>query len=121
QTLLRRSELAPADLVPLAPWLAGLPPDVAETLDIEVKYEGYLDRQAEQVERFKKMEDARLPEDLDYEKMPGLSREAREKLGRVRPLSLGQASRISGVTPAALAVVQVHLKKRSRTGCQLVT
>ena len=109
--LLRRPDLKMADLEPLAPWLADLPPDVAEELEIETKYEGYLDRQTEQVERFKKMEGVRLPEGMVYGGLPGLSREVQEKLTSIRPANLGQASRISGVTPAAVAILQVHLKK----------
>lgn len=111
--LLRRPELSLAGLIPLAAWLAELAPEVAEELEIEVKYEGYLVRQAEQVDRFKKMEGTRLPPDLEYDGLAGLSREVQEKLGRIKPLSLGQASRISGVTPAAVSVLQVHLKKRN--------
>ncbi|MDY6851782.1 MAG: FAD-dependent oxidoreductase, partial [Thermodesulfobacteriota bacterium] len=111
--LLRRPELSLPDLVPLAAWLAEPAPEVAEELEIEVKYEGYLVRQAEQVDRFKKLEGTRLPPDLEYEGLAGLSREVQEKLSRIKPLSLGQASRISGVTPAAVSVLQVHLKKRS--------
>lgn len=113
QDLLRRPELTLADLIPLAPWLADLSPEVAEELEIETKYEGYLVRQAEQVARFRKLEETKLPSDLVYANLPGLSREVQEKLSRIRPLSLGQASRISGVTPAAVAVLQVFLKKRA--------
>ncbi|MEW6261962.1 MAG: tRNA uridine-5-carboxymethylaminomethyl(34) synthesis enzyme MnmG [Thermodesulfobacteriota bacterium] len=110
--LVRRPELTLADLAPWAPWLAELPWDAAESLEIEIKYEGYLARQEEQVVRFKKLEGVRLPPDLEYLGLPGLSREVQEKLTRLRPVSLGQAARISGVTPAAVAVLQVHLKKR---------
>ena len=112
--LLRRPELSIRDLAPVAAWTAELDPEVAEGLDIEIKYEGYLDRQAEQAVRFKKLEHVRLPEDMDYTDMPGLSTEVQEKLKRIRPANLGQASRISGVTPAAVAVLQVHLKKRMK-------
>lgn len=84
-----------------------------EQLEVElrVKYQGYIDRQREQVERFKRTEAVLLPEDLDYHGMSGLSNEVVEKLSRIRPRSLGQASRISGITPAAIGVLQVHLKK----------
>ena len=77
-----------------------------------MKYQGYIDRQREQVERFKWTEAVLLPDDLDYYSMSGLSNEVVEKLGRIRPRSLGQASRISGITPAAVGVLQVYLKKR---------
>ena len=110
--LLRRPDLKLDNLTALAPWVADLPSDVAEELEIETKYEGYLDRQVEQVERFKKMEGVRLPSDMTYQGLPGLSREVQEKLTRIRPANLGQASRISGVTPAAVAILQVHMKKR---------
>jgi tRNA uridine 5-carboxymethylaminomethyl modification enzyme len=112
--LLRRNELKPADLIPLAPHLAELGPEAAESLDIEIKYEGYLGRQADQVRRFRQMENVRIPDDMTYRDMPGLSREVQEKLTRVQPRSLGQAGRISGVTPAAVAVLEVMLKKRGR-------
>ena len=110
--LLRRPDINISALFPLAPWLSELVPEVAEEIETEIKYEGYLARQAEQVARFKKLENVRLPDDLNYEGLPGLSREVQEKLNRVRPVSMGQASRISGVTPAAMAVIQVLLKKR---------
>jgi tRNA uridine 5-carboxymethylaminomethyl modification enzyme len=83
-----------------------------QEVELQVKYQGYIDRQREQVERFKRTEAVLLPEDLDYQEMSGLSNEVVEKLGHIRPRSLGQASRISGITPAAISVLQVHLKKR---------
>ncbi|MCI5226835.1 MAG: tRNA uridine-5-carboxymethylaminomethyl(34) synthesis enzyme MnmG, partial [Candidatus Electrothrix sp. AX2] len=82
-----------------------------EEIELQVKYAGYIKRQQEQVDRFKKLEQTKLPADMEYTGLPGLSNEVVEKLNRVRPLSLGQASRISGVTPAAVSVLQVHLKK----------
>ncbi|MBW1710849.1 MAG: tRNA uridine-5-carboxymethylaminomethyl(34) synthesis enzyme MnmG [Deltaproteobacteria bacterium] len=109
--LARRPELTLTDLAPLAPWVGELSPEVSEVIEIEVKYEGYLDRQAEQVERFKRLEHVALPEDMVYTNLSGLSREAQEKLTRIRPISLGQAARISGITPAAIAVLEIHLKK----------
>jgi len=84
---------------------------VAEEIQLEIKFHGYIERQREQVERFRKMEAVKLPEDLDYGSMSGLSNEVVEKLSTVRPLSLGQASRISGITPAAISVLQVHLRR----------
>ncbi|TAN62150.1 tRNA uridine-5-carboxymethylaminomethyl(34) synthesis enzyme MnmG, partial [bacterium] len=85
--------------------------DAAKQIEIEVKYAGFIRRQFKEVERFKNLEKIRIPADLDYRPMPGLSREIREKLVMHRPLNLGQASRISGVTPAAISVLMVWLKK----------
>jgi tRNA uridine 5-carboxymethylaminomethyl modification enzyme len=79
-----------------------------------VKYRGYIERQLAQVERFKKLEAQPLASDLDYDAIAGLSTEVREKLKGVRPTSLGQASRISGVTPAAVAILHVYQEKRRR-------
>lgn len=110
--LLRRPELRLNDLFAFQPSLADLPPSVAGELEVRVKYEGYVRRQAEQVERYKKLENCLVPEDLDFSGLPGLSKEAQEKLSRVRPRSLGQASRISGITPAAISILHIHLKKR---------
>jgi tRNA uridine 5-carboxymethylaminomethyl modification enzyme len=83
---------------------------VAERVEIRVKYEGYVARQAEEAQRMRALEDLSLPVDLDYARLGGLSREVKEKLGRVRPRSIGQASRIPGVTPAAVSILIVHLK-----------
>ena len=88
-----------------------LPPDVTEAVEIAVKYQGYIDRQLRQVEEQRKMEDRPLPPDLDYLSMAGLRLEARQKLDKIRPLSLGQASRISGVSPADIAVLMLQLEK----------
>ncbi len=82
-----------------------------EEIQLRIKYSGYIERQNEQVSRFRKMETLKLPQDLDYRTLSGLSNEVVEKLSTVKPLSLGQASRISGVTPAALSILQVHLRK----------
>lgn len=84
---------------------------VKEEIQLQVKFKGYIDRQKEQVARFKKLESVILPEDLDYSRLSGLSNEVVEKLTRIQPVSLGQASRISGITPAAISVLQVHLRK----------
>jgi tRNA uridine 5-carboxymethylaminomethyl modification enzyme len=110
--LLRRPEVGLPDLVPLWPELAALAPDVAVEAETRVKYEGYLRRQEELAGRLGRLEAVRLPEDLDYAVVPGLSREVVEKLSRVAPATLGQAGRISGITPAALACLEIHLKKR---------
>ena len=84
---------------------------VKDEVQLQIKYAGYIERQNEQVERFKKMEAVRLPDDIDYSVLSGLSNEVVEKLSRIRPRSLGQASRISGITPAAISVLQVHVKR----------
>jgi tRNA uridine 5-carboxymethylaminomethyl modification enzyme len=91
-----------------------LPHEVAEQVTIAIKYEGYLDRQMRQIEMFKRMEERRLPDDIDYEQIRGLSAEARQKLSSRRPESLGQASRISGVSPADISVLLVYLESLKR-------
>lgn len=87
-------------------------PDVDAQVEIQLKYEGYVSRQLAIVERFQKMESVRLPDDIDYSQINGLSREVSEKLTRIQPRSLGQASRISGITPAALTLLSFYVKKR---------
>ncbi len=117
--LLRRPEITiqKLTLLPVEPpekhesVKALLASNVCDEIQLKIKFAGYLKRQKEQVERFKKMEKLSLPEDIDYKELSGLSNEAVEKLSAVRPRSLGQASRISGVTPAAISVLQVHLKR----------
>ena len=94
-------------------------PQVAEQVEIQAKYQGYIERQQEEIARQEHHENLPLPADLDYAAVRGLSVEVRQKLGRHRPETLGQAARISGVTPAAISVLLVHLKRRSastRTG-----
>lgn len=89
-------------------------PEVAEQVELQVKYSGYIERQQEQVERFLKLEAKKIPPDLQYESLHGLSSEAREKLARVRPESLGQAARISGVSPADINYLAIILEQRRR-------
>mgnify|MGYP001765568558 FL=1 len=91
--------------------LAGIDNDVAYQIEIDVKYRGYTDRQQEMVARAKKLDDRRIPRELDYGQVSGLSREVVERFTRVRPLTLGQASRIPGVTPASITALMVHFKK----------
>jgi len=110
--LLRRPEIFFSDLLSFAPELDQVSLSVGLQTEVEIKYAGYVQRQLEGVERFRKMEYARIPDDLDYFSIQGLSREVREKLTRMRPHSLGQASRISGITPAAISLLSVYLKKR---------
>jgi tRNA uridine 5-carboxymethylaminomethyl modification enzyme len=114
--LLRRNEILFENLSTFDPTLGSVEEVVAEEVETRVKYEGYIKRQERQVEKLKRMENARLPEGLDYQAIYGLSTEVREKLGKVRPRSLGQASRISGITPAALMAIQVYLKKQASQG-----
>jgi len=92
-----------------------LPGNVARQVEIHIKYEGYIKRQLKQIERFKDLEDRLIPSGLDYLKLPGLSREAQIKLDKIRPVSIGQASRIAGVNPADMSVLLIHLKTR---GCK---
>jgi tRNA uridine 5-carboxymethylaminomethyl modification enzyme len=101
-------------LARFAPPAAELPPVVTEQVTIQVKYQGYIERQDVQAARFKKLETKSLASDLDYDTIGGLSTEVREKLKVVRPTSLGQASRISGITPAAIAILDVYQEKRHR-------
>ena len=111
--VLRRPPTTWADLVALCPPLgeSGTTPDVVEQVVIAAKYGGYIDRQTQQVERFRRLESKPLPDGLDFAQIPQLRAEAREKLGRVRPRSLGQAGRISGINPADIATLLVHLKR----------
>ena len=83
-------------------------------MTIEAKYDGYIGRQIEQIERFRRLEDKPIPADLDYRSIPQLRAEAREKFDRVRPVSLGQAGRISGISPADIATLLIELKRRTR-------
>ncbi len=108
--LLRRPRIHYDELAPFDPGRPDLPPEVREQVEISVKYEGYIRRQEKQVEDFRKMASHRLPAGLDYSQIQGLRLEAREKLAAVRPLDLGQASRISGVSPADVAALMIFLE-----------
>ncbi len=110
--LLRRPQVTYEDIAPFDPERPGLPPAVTEEVEIQVKYAGYLQRQLKQVEEFKREESRRLPEDMDYGKVTGLRLEARQKLSEIRPVSIGQAGRISGVSPADIAVLLIYLEQR---------
>ena len=112
--LIRRPELSYEKIVPIDPDRHPLPADVIEQIDISIKYEGYIKRQLKQVEQFKKLEAKKIPEDLDYEKVGSLRIEARQKLEEYRPISIGQASRISGVSPADISVLLVYLEQYRR-------
>jgi tRNA uridine 5-carboxymethylaminomethyl modification enzyme len=108
--LLKRAEMGYAAVDRLAPAPEPVDPRVARQVEIEVKYEGYIKRHLTEIERFKHLEKIKLPDDFDYGQVHGLSNELKEKLSAVRPVSLGQASRISGITPAAISVLMVVLK-----------
>ena len=109
--LLRRPELSYGDVISLDPDAPKLPQGVAEEVEIQVKYAGYLLRQERQVEQFKQEESRLLPADIDYNAIKGLRLEAQQKLSQIRPLSLGQAGRISGVSPADIAVLMIYLEQ----------
>jgi len=123
--LLRRPGIARADLSALAivgegEALAGLEPEIREqavqSLEIEARYAGYIERQGREIERSRRAEATSLPGDLDYSRVRGLSNEVREKLARIRPETIGQAGRVSGMTPAAISLLLVHLRKERRAG-----
>ncbi len=109
--LLRRTELKYEDLREIDEQREELPKDVAEEVEIEVKYKGYIKLQQQQVEKFKKLERKLLPQDIDYAEIKGLRLEARQKLNKIKPNSVGQASRISGVSPADISVLLIYLEQ----------
>ena len=110
---LRRPTTSWDQIVALDPSLErhGFPVDVVSQIGIEAKYDGYIDRQIDQIERFRRLENKPIPADLEYRAIPQLRAEAREKFERIRPLSLGQAGRISGISPADIATLLIHLKR----------
>jgi tRNA uridine 5-carboxymethylaminomethyl modification enzyme len=112
--LLKRPELGYNSISRISPAPTALSAKAAEQIEIQVKYEGYIQRQLQQVERFASMEQKSIPADMDFDALTGLGAEVRQKLKQVRPISLGQASRISGVTPAALSLIVVAIEKRKR-------
>jgi len=109
--LLRRPLVTYADIAPFDPNRPALSPAITEEVEIQIKYAGYLQRQQKQVEEFKKEESRLLPENLDYNAIAGLRLEARQKLSEIRPMSIGQAGRISGVSPADIAVLLIYLEQ----------
>jgi tRNA uridine 5-carboxymethylaminomethyl modification enzyme len=111
EELLKRPEVGIGELEQASGIELTIPENVRSGVEIEVKYSGFIQRQFKDVERFKNLEKIKLSFDMDYTKINGLSREIKEKLGRFRPLNLGQASRISGVTPAAISILMVYLRK----------
>jgi tRNA uridine 5-carboxymethylaminomethyl modification enzyme len=117
--ILRRPEVSYVELLHMDGGVGNLDPEVIHQVEIQVKYQGYIDRQVQEVEKFKRLEAKRIPEGLDYYAIPGLSNEIRERLSRIRPTSIGQASRISGVTPAALSILLVYLHRPAATRSQI--
>ena len=111
--LLKRPEVEIKALSELIPDLKEFSDDILSEIETEIKYSGYINKQLKEVEKFKKLESMKLPEDLNYYEIPGLSNEMKEKFSRVRPTSIGQALRIPGVTPAAISAIQIYLKKHS--------
>lgn len=109
--VLKQPSLSITDLKIFSPEITRFPQNVLEEAQTQIKYQGYLQRQEELIQKFRKFENIHLPSELDYAKIPGLSREVVEKLEKIRPQTLGQASRISGITPAAISCIQVQLKK----------
>lgn len=113
-TLLRRPEITYANIEQLFPSDLPLDEEMKEQVEIQIKYAGYIEKQLIQVERLQKMEKKRIPEDMDYHDVHGLAMEAKQKLAKIRPLSIGQASRISGVTPADISILLVYLEHYNR-------
>ena len=109
--LIRRPELDYEKLAPIDPERQSLPYDVIEQVNILIKYDGYIKRQIKQVEQFKKLEKKKLPQNFDYSEINGLRIEAVQKLNKYQPLNIGQASRISGVSPADTSVILVYLEQ----------
>ena len=110
--LIRRPELSYEILKPIDQGRMSLPFDIQEQVNINIKYEGYIKRQQRQVEQFKKLEEKLIPEDINYHDIKSLRLEAKQKLTDIRPLSIGQASRISGVSPADISVLLVYMEGR---------
>ena len=114
EQILKRSEIFFEHLTVFDPQLSGIPTQVADEVETRIKYEGYIHRQGLQVEKTRRMEEAEIPVGIDYHGIHGLTTEVREKLTRIKPISLGQALRISGITPAAIMAIQIHLKIRGK-------
>ena len=111
---MKRSELSYNKLGEIDLERPALTKQEAEQVEIQVKYEGYIKLQLAQVEKFKKLENKRLPENLDYSNLKGISLEARQKLNQFKPVSIGQASRISGISPADISVLLIYLEQLKR-------
>jgi tRNA uridine 5-carboxymethylaminomethyl modification enzyme len=114
--LLKRPEVTFASLASAHPEVAelALDPEIAESFEIDVKYSGYVERQGENVERMRKQESVEIPADMDFKSLSGLANEAKDKLSKFRPRTLGQAARIAGVRPPDVALLAVHVERRRR-------
>jgi tRNA uridine 5-carboxymethylaminomethyl modification enzyme len=108
--LLKRPEISYLDLAELDPLIITDDPQLAESVENDIKYEGYIRLEEKRIEKFRRMEERSLPDTIDYNAISGLRLEARQKLSKIRPLSMGQAGRISGVSPADIAVLLVYLE-----------
>jgi tRNA uridine 5-carboxymethylaminomethyl modification enzyme len=108
---LRRPEVNYNHIKTLVPPEKEYSKEVEEQVEIQIKYEGYIEKSLQQVERLKKMEDKKIPENIDYDAINGLANEAKQKLKEIRPLSIAQASRISGVNPADISILLVYLEQ----------
>ena len=111
EELLKRPQVTLEDIKGLKEVKVDIPDSASLQVEIEVKYKGFVQRQLKDVERFENLEKIKIPAGIDYSNINGLSREIREKLNKFKPLNLGQASRISGVTPAAISLLMVYLRK----------
>ena len=111
---MRRPEVTYSHIEQLSPPECTLPPEVKEQVEIQIKYAGYIRKSLQQVERMKKMDKKRIPDWVDYDNISGLATESREKLKKVQPLSIGQASRISGVNPADISILLVYIEQGGR-------
>ncbi|GFR38174.1 tRNA uridine 5-carboxymethylaminomethyl modification enzyme MnmG [Insulibacter thermoxylanivorax] len=110
-SLLRRPQIIYAHIEQICPSPYELTDEMKEQVEIQVKYAGYIEKQLQQVERMQKMENKRIPEDINYDEIHGLSTEGRQKLAKIRPISIGQASRISGVSPADISILLVYIEQ----------
>ena len=115
EQILRRPEVSYSQVLELIGEISNEPEDIVEAIEIFVKYEGYIKRQEQEVAKFKKLENRRIPSEFDYDSLGGFSNEVAEKLRKIRPSSVGQASRISGVTPAAMSLLLVALERYSKS------
>ncbi len=113
-TLLARPEVTYNQTASIDPNRPELPPEVTEQVEIQIKYNGYIKRQEIQVKRFKKLENYKIPKDIDYFKIHGISHEGRERFFEVQPVSLGQAKRIPGITPADITALMINIEKMRR-------
>jgi tRNA uridine 5-carboxymethylaminomethyl modification enzyme len=114
-SLLRRPEILYSHIETLSPSPFELNEEMKEQVEIQIKYEGYIEKQLIHVERLSKMEKKKLPEDLPYTDIHGLANEAKQRLSQIRPISIGQASRISGVTPADISILLVYMENYNKT------